>query len=155
DHCGEWPVAWMCDALEVSESGYYAWADRAPAATEQRRGVLVAAIELVHAEVKGRYGSPRMTAELNSRGLACSENTVAKLMRTRGIRAKPARRSVRTTDSKHGLPVAANLLNRAFDPPGPNVAWSADITYIPTADGWLYLAVVEDLFSRKVVGWAM
>jgi transposase InsO family protein len=145
----------MCEALEVSESGYYAWADRSPAAVEQRRGVLVAAIELVHAEVKGRYGSPRMTAELNGRGLACSENTVAKLMRTHGIRAKSAKRFVRTTDSKHGLPVAANLLDRDFNPPGPNVVWSADITYLPTAEGWLYLAVVEDLFSRRIVGWSM
>jgi putative transposase len=96
-----------------------------------------------------------MTAELNARGFACTENTVAKLMKAHGIRAKTARRFVRTTDSNHGLPVADNLLARQFDPPGPNVAWSADITYIPTADGWLYLAVVEDLFSRMIVGWSM
>jgi putative transposase len=105
--------------------------------------------------VKGRYGSPRMTAELNARGHACTENTVAKLMKGHGIRAKAARRFVRTTDSRHSLPVAGNLLARQFSPSGPNVAWSADITYIPTADGWLYLAVVEDLFSRMIVGWSM
>lgn len=120
-----------------------------------RRDRLVAAIEQVHAELKGRYGSPRMTAELNARGYECTENTVAHLMRTHGIRAKTARRFVRTTDSRHGLPVAENVLDRDFDPPGPNVAWSGDITYIPTADGWLYLAVVEDLFSRMIVGWSM
>ena len=145
----------MCEALEVSESGYYAWANRAPSPAEQRRGDLVAAIEVIHAEVKGRYGSPRMTVELNARGHECTENTVANLMKAHGIRAKTAKRFVRTTDSRHALPVADNILDRDFDPSGPNVAWSADITYIPTADGWLYLAVVEDLFSRMIVGWAM
>ncbi len=115
----------------------------------------MAAIRAVHAEVKGRYGSPRMTAELKARGHDCSENTVAALMKAHGIRAKAPRRFVRTTDSRHGLPVAENVLARDFRPAGPNAAWSADITYIPTADGWLYLAVVEDLFSRMIVGWAM
>lgn len=148
-------MAWACEALEVSESGYYAWAGRDPSPAEQRRERLVAAIEQVHADVKGRYGSPRMTAELNARGFACTENTVAQLMKAHGVRAKMPRRFVRTTDSRHGLPVADNVLGRAFDPPGPNVAWGADITYIPTADGWLYLAVVEDLFSRRIVGWSM
>ncbi len=139
----------------MSESGYYAWASRTPSQAEQRRDRLVAAIRQVHAELKGRYGSPRMTAELNARGYECTENTVAHLMRAHGIRARAARRSVRTTDSRHSLPVADNLLGRDFDPGRPNAAWSADITYIPTADGWLYLAVVEDLFSRRIVGWSM
>ena len=154
-HRDEVPVAWACDALEVSESGYHAWASRPASPSELRREGLLDAIEEVHAEVKGRYGSPRMTAELNARGIDCTENTVAKLMKGRGIRAKTARRFVRTTDSRHSLPVADNLLGRRFDPDGPNQAWSADITYIPTADGWLYLAVVEDLFSRRIVGWSM
>jgi putative transposase len=139
----------------VSESGYHAWAARTPPAGDRRRAELVAAIEAIHAEVKGRYGSPRMAAELNARGHACSENTVARLMRAHGIRAKAPRRFVRTTDSRHARPVAENLLDRAFDPGEPNAAWAADITHIPTADGWLYLAVVEDLFSRMIVGWAM
>jgi putative transposase len=152
---GDCPVAWACDALEVSESGYHAWAAREPSRAEQRRGELVKAIAQVHAEVKGRYGSPRMAAELNARGHDRAENTVAKLMRDNGIRAKSARRFVRTTDSRHGRPVAANVLGRDFAPAGPNVAWCADIPYIPTADGWLYLAVVEDLFSRMIVGWPM
>ena len=155
DHRGEYPVAWMCDALEASASGYYAWAGRDDSPTAARRAELADAIAEVHAEVRGRYGSPRMAAELKARGHACSENTVAKVMRERGIRAKAPRRRVRTTDSNHRLPVAANRLARAFDPTEPNTAWSADITYIPTADGWLYLAVVEDLFSRMIVGWAM
>jgi transposase InsO family protein len=145
----------MCEALEVSASGYYAWAARPDSPTERWRRELVGAIGEVHAEVKHRYGSPRMTAELKARGHECSENTVAELMRECGIRAKAPRRFVRTTDSNHRLPVAENVLDREFDPGGPNRAWCADITYIPTGEGWLYLAVVEDLFSRMVVGWSM
>jgi putative transposase len=148
-------VAWMCEALEVSASGYYAWATRADNPTEAWRQELVAAIKEIHADVKQRYGSPRMTAELNARGHECSENTVAELMREHGIRAKAPRRFVRTTDSNHRLPVAANILDRDFEPSGPNESWCADITSIPTREGWLYLAVVEDLFSRMIVGWSM
>jgi putative transposase len=145
----------MCEALEVSASGYYAWASRPDSPTKRWRQELVVAIEEVHAEVKGRYGSPRMTAELKARDYECSENTVAELMREHGIRAKSPKRFVRTTDSKHRLPVAANVLDRNFDPEGPNERWCADITYIPTREGWLYLAAVEDLFSRMIVGWSM
>jgi transposase InsO family protein len=145
----------MCDALEVSVSGYYAWASRPDSAAEQRRQELVAAIREVHAEVRERYGSPRMTAELNTRGQACSENTVAKLMTSHEIRARTPRRFVRTTDSGHARPVADNRLDRDFAPARPNAAWSADITYVPTREGWVYLAVVEDLFSRMIVGWSM
>jgi len=145
----------MCQALEVSESGYYAWACRSPSRAEQRRQQLLVAIREIHAEFKGRYGSPRMTVELNDRGHPCTQNMVAQLMSENGIRARTARRSVRTTDSRHSLPVADNVLDRDFQPAGPDLAWCADITYIPTADGWLYLAVVEDLFSRMIVGWSM
>lgn len=155
DNAARWPVTWMCEALEVSASGYYAWAARSDSPTEEWRQGLVGAIEEVHAEMKQRYGSPRMTAELNARGYACSENTVAELMRAHGIRAKAPRRFVRTTDSNHRLPVAENVLARDFEPEGPNQAWCADITYVPTREGWLYLAVVEDLFSRMIVGWSM
>lgn len=155
DNAGEWPVAWMCEALDVSVSGYYARAARPDSPTEVWRRELVDAIEEIHAEVKGRYGSPRMTAELKARGYECSENTVAELMRQRGIRAKAPKRFVRTTDSSHRLPVAENVLDREFEPEGPNERWCADITYIPTREGWLYLAVVEDLFSRMIVGWSM
>ena len=145
----------MCDALDVSESGYYAWVDRPASTAEQRRSDLVAAIQEVHAEVKGRYGSPRMTVELNNRGHACTANTVARLMKNHAIRAVSPRRVIRTTDSRHALPVADNVLDRGFDPDAPNRVWSADMTYIPTGEGWLYLAVVEDLFSRRIVGWSM
>lgn len=145
----------MCEALEVSVSGYYAWATRDDSPTHQWREELLVAIEEIHADVKQRYGSPRMHAELNTRDQACSENTVAKLMKLHGIQARASKRFVRTTDSKHALPVAENLLGRSFDPAGPNESWCADITYIATREGWLYLAVVEDLFSRMVVGWSM
>jgi transposase InsO family protein len=115
-------VAWACDAREVSESGSYAGVDRTPSPAEQWRDRLVAAIAQVHAEGQGRYGSPRMTAEWNARGYDCTENTVAHLMKTHGIRAKAVRRFVRVTDSRHPLPVAENLLGRDFAPPGPHVA---------------------------------
>ena len=145
----------MCEALEVSASGYYAWASRADSPTEEWRQELVGAIEEVHAEVRHRYGSPRMTAELKAREYECSENTVAELMSAHGIRAKTRRRFIRTTDSNHRRPVAENVLARDFDPEGPNEAWCADITYLPTREGWVYLAAVEDLFSRMIVGWSM
>lgn len=156
DACREpWPVAWLCDALEVSPAGFYAWLERPESPSQQRRQQVTAAMSEIHTEVRQVYGSPRMAVELRNRGVDGSVNFVAKLMKAQGIRAKTARRFVPTTDSRHGLPVAANVLDRAFTPSGPNVAWGADITYLPTAEGWLYLAVVEDLFSRRIVGWSM
>jgi putative transposase len=154
-HKDEWPVRVMCQTLEVSPAGYYAWLVRPPSFQEQRREALLVLIQGVHAEVKQRYGSPRIHAELAARGEACSVNTVAKLMRDNDIRAKSARKFRCTTDSNHPLPVAANVLDRQFEPEGPNESWVADITYVPTREGWLYLAIVEDLYSRKVVGWSM
>lgn len=148
-------MTWLCDALEVSPSGFYAWLERPGSPSEQRRRELVAAMTEIHAEVRHCYGSPRMAVELNDRGFDCSENFVAGLMKTHGIRGRTAKRFVRTTDSRHGLPVAQNVLGRDFSPSGPNEAWCCDITYLPTAAGWLYLAVVEDLFSRRIVGWSM
>jgi putative transposase len=123
--------------------------------SELRRTALVVEIRAIHAEVKKRYGSPRIHAELVDRGQDCCVNTVAKLMRQNGIAAKTAKKFRCTTDSNHELPVADNLLDRQFNPSGANEAWVADITYIPTREGWLYLAVVEDLYSRRVVGWSM
>jgi transposase InsO family protein len=145
----------MCRALGVSRSGYYAWRSRTPSAAEVRREELTAEVEQIHAQVKGRYGSPRIHAELVARGHACCVNFVAKLMREAGIAAKTRRKFRQTTDSNHQLPVAENVLDRQFDPEEPNARWCADITYVPTREGWLYLAVVEDLFSRMVVGWSM
>jgi putative transposase len=152
---GEWPVTGTCEALEVSASGYYARAPRPDSPAEQWRQELVGAIGEIHAEVKGRHGSPRLTALRQARGHACSEDTVAGRMREHGTRAKAPERFVRTTDSNRRLPVAENVLDRDFDPEGPNESRCADITYIPTGEGWLYRAVVEDLFSRMVVGWSM
>src|SRR5438270_12931863 len=145
----------MCRALEVSTGGYYQWRRRPACARQERREALTAEIRAIHAEVKARYGSPRIHAELVARGRSCCVNTVAKLMRENGLAAKTARKFRCTTDSNHDLPVAPNLLDRQFDPEAPNEAWVADITYIPTREGWLYLAAVEDLYSRRVVGWSM
>jgi transposase InsO family protein len=151
----EWPVAQMCRVLGVSRSGYYAWRSRKPSAAEVRREELTAEAKHIHARVKGRYGSPRIHAELVARGHECCVNFVAKLMRQAGIAAKTKRKFKQTTDSNHSMPVAQNVLDRQFDPEEPNASWVADITYVPTREGWLYLAVVEDLFSRMVVGWSM
>jgi putative transposase len=156
DPQGQWPVRVLCDALGVSPAGYYAWRDRPASARAQQQQVLLVEIRAIHAEFKARYGSPRVHAELAARGHDCCVNTVAKVMREGGIAAKTARKfRCTTTDSDHDLPVADNLLDRQFDPAAPNESWVADITYIPTREGWLYLAAVEDLYSRRVVGWAM
>jgi putative transposase len=154
-HRATWPVTVLCEALGVSAQGFYAWRARPAGARQQRRDALLVEIRAAHAEAKQRYGSPRIHAELKARGVACSRNTVAKLMHENGVRAKTARKFRNTTDSNHPLPVAENILGRQFDAQGPNERWLADITYIPTREGWLYLAVVEDLYSRRVVGWSM
>jgi putative transposase len=155
-HKDQWPVRLLCETLEVSPAGYYAWRQRPANSQQQRRDVLVVEIRAIHAEVKARYGSPRMQKELVARGQDCCVNTVAKLMRDNDIKAKSARKfRVTTTDSNHDLPVADNLLDRQFNPSEANEVWVADITYIPTDEGWLYLAAVEDLYSRRIVGWSM
>jgi transposase InsO family protein len=155
EHQGQWPVRLLCAALDVSPAGYYAWRERPASARQREQDALLVEIRAIHAEFKARYGSPRVHAELVARGHDCCANTVAKLMRDHGIRAKTARKFRCTTDCNHDLPVADNLLDRQFDPDAPNEAWVADITYIPTGEGWLYLAAVEDLYSRRVVGWSM
>ncbi len=116
---------------------------------------MIVLIQAIHAEVKGAYGSPRMLRELRARGFPASQERVERLMREHGIRARHKRRYKATTDSKHGLSVADNLLARDFTPNGPNQVWSADITYLWTDEGWLYLAIVLDLFNREVVGWSL
>src|SRR5437764_14845539 len=132
DHKDHWPVRLLCETLEVSPASYYAWRQRPRSEQQQRRDTLVVEIRAIHAEVKARYGSPRIHKELVARGHDCRVNTVAKLMRHNDIKAKTARKfRVRTTDSNHDLPVADNLLDRQFDPPAANEVWLADITYIP------------------------
>jgi transposase InsO family protein len=156
DHRDTWPVRVLCEALEVSPAGYYAWRKRKPSARATANGELVAAIRRAHDDSGGRYGSPRVHAVLQAQGRGTSRGRIERLMRHYGIRAimAPPRR-VRTTDSRHTLPIAPNLLARDFTAAAPNRIWLADITYIPTGEGWLYLAAVMDLFSRKIVGWAM
>ena len=159
-HVEEFPVRRMCQVLEVTTSGYYAWRRRQSGAGGRRQREneqLVSAIQCIAVEVNGRYGSPRMHAALVSRGLRCNRKRVERLMRQAGIRATHSkrRRRVVTTQANHNLPVAANVLNREFTATMPNRKWVTDITYIPTDEGWLYLAAVLDLFSRRVVGWAM
>lgn len=154
-HKGSWPVRVMADVLGVSPSGYYAWKDRPASHRQQRRDRLLVEITAIHEQVKHRYGSPRVHAELKANGHGCCVNTVAAVMRQAGIRAKTARKFKHTTDSNHKRPVAENRLDRQFTATEPDESWVADLTYIPTREGWLYLAVVEDLYSRKVVGWSM
>jgi putative transposase len=148
-------VTVMCATLGVSPQGFYAWRSRPASAREQRRVALVVEIRAVHAEFKRCYGSPRIQAELEARGVDCCVNTVARLMRDNDIRAKTARKFRNTTDSDHPFPVAENVLGRRFEAQAPDERWLTDITYIPTREGWLYLAAVEDLYSRRVVGWSL
>ena len=153
---GQFPVGVCCQVLEVSRSGYYAWRDRPAGARELRREELTRKVRAAHRGNRGVYGSPRIFRVLKAEGEAACENTVAKVMREAGIRAKTKRKFVpRTTDSSHERPVAGNLLGRDFAADLPDRKWAADITYVPTAEGWLYLAAVLDLCSRKVVGWGM
>jgi transposase InsO family protein len=152
----DYPLTALCEALDVSRSGYYAWRDREPSARQQANARLVAEMERVRQGPEVCYGSPRMTEELQARGYACSENRVARLMRQHGLRAQTAPRFVPcTTDSDHDQPIAPNRLAERAAPDGPNQVWLQDITYVPTAQGWLFLALVLDLWSRKIVGWAM
>lgn len=156
DHLQEYPVGLSCRVLGLSRSGYYAWRARPVSDQQRRRDALAVRIRVTHREHRGRYGSPRIHWALRARGEAVSENTVARIMREEGIRGKIKRKFVpRTTDSVHGHPVAPNVLNREFEATAPNRVWLSDITYIRTDEGWLYLAGVLDLFSRKIVGWSM
>jgi putative transposase len=146
----------LCAAFGVSRSGYYAWSRREPSARQRANARLVTEMHVLREGEEACYGSPRMTEELQARGLACSENRVARLMRAHGLRAQHASRFVPcTTDSDHGEPIAPNRLAEAAAPDGPNQVWLQDITYVRTGAGWLYLALVLDLWSRKIVGWAM
>lgn len=149
-------VATMCRALGVSVSGYYAWLNRQPSARQQQDQTLVQQIRVVHQESRRLYGSPRIHARLQQKGLCCSRKRVARLMKQHGIhsRRRPKRR-MNTTDSDHNRPVAPNLLQREFSATAANQKWVGDILAIWTTEGWLYLAALLDIYSRMVVGWAM
>ena len=155
DHREDFPVRLMCGVLEVSPSGFYDWLGRPESRRAAEDRALVARIEAVHGDSRRTYGSPRVHASLKAAGYRIGRKRVARLMRENDIRAKTKRKFRVTTDSRHDLPVAPNLLDRQFTVEAPNTVWLADLSYIWTREGWLYLAVVLDLFSRQVVGWAM
>ena len=156
DHQEEWPVRMMCEVLGVSPAGYYAWRPRPESARAAANRRLLADVRRVQVQHQGRYGSPRIHATLRAEGRGVSRGRIERLMRQHGIRAAASRRfRPVTTDSRHGLPVAPNLLEQRFVASAPNQVWLADLTYVPTGEGWLYLAAVLDLATRKIVGWAM
>lgn len=155
-HRGVWPVPVMCEVFGVSTAGYYAWRSRPESKRAAENRALLGDIRRLHEASQGRYGSPRVHAALRASGRRVGRRRVERIMRRHGVRGLVARpRRVRTTDSRHAFSVAPNLLDRKFTAARPNQIWLADLTYIPTEEGWLYLAAVMDLHTRKVVGWAM
>lgn len=150
-----YPVVVLCRVMEVRRSGFYAWLRRGPSLRARHDSILSAHIRTAFQSSRRTYGSPRVRAELASMGVRTSKRRVERLMRAGGLYALRKRRFVRTTDSKHTLPIAPNRLQRDFTASAPNRVWATDITYLWTTEGWLYLAVMLDLFSRRVVGWAM
>jgi putative transposase len=156
EHLLEFDVTCMCNILDVSRSGFYAWRKRPASSKSLARQQLLEKIRQVHTQSRCTYGSPRVEAELSDQGIDVCVNTVAKYMRQAGICSKIKRRfRMSTTDSRHGLAVAPNRMDRCFQASGPNQKWCCDITYVPTAEGFLYVAAVIDVFSRRIVGWAM
>ena len=173
EHVADFPIQVMCEVLGVSRSGYYAWASRPESARAVEDRAVAAEIRTAHEASRGRYGSPRVHAALRAHGRRVGRKRVARLMRGMGLSARRKRRFRRTTDSAHAFPVAPNLLGRDFTASAPDRVWLADLTYIWTAEGWLYLAprqplaaalrdgssalpmMVLDLYTRRVVGWAL
>jgi putative transposase len=149
-----YPVRLLCEVLEVARSGYYAWVDRAVSPKKIADARLLLEIKAALVRGRGAYGSPRVHRELRAHGIRVGKKRIERLMRENGLEARQKRRFVHTTDSRHEHPIAPNVLDRQFDVDQANQAWVGDVTYIPTAQGWLYLAVLLDLFSRRIVGWA-
>jgi transposase InsO family protein len=150
----QWPVATLCEMLDVSRSGYYAWTTRAESPRVQADAEVVAEIKAAHKAGRCAYGSPRVVRALRKKGRRISEKRVARLMRKEGIVGRKKKRFRKTTDSNHTDPIAPNVLERNFHVELPDTAWVTDVTYVFTDQGWLYLAAILDLFSRRVVGWA-
>jgi putative transposase len=150
-----YPVGMMCSLLKVSRSGYYAWRVRPESDRARTDRGLMEKIRRIHGASRGTYGSPRIRAELKSQGIHCGRHKVARLMRSAGLKGCPRRRYKVTTQSDPRHPVARNLLKQDFRAASVNRRWAADITYISTQQGWLYLAVIMDLYSRRIVGWSM
>jgi transposase InsO family protein len=156
EHRDIWPVRVMCGVLGVSASGYYAWRTRGESPRAKANCALLGTIRAIHAESGGAYGAPRIHAVLRSHGRRVGRHRIARLMRGAGLRGLAAiPRRVRTTDSRHDHPIAPNRLRRNFTATAPNQVWLADLTYIRTGEGWLFLAALIDMFTRKVVGWAV
>lgn len=155
EHDRRYPIRLMCRALAVSSAGYYAWRARPESTRAVANRGLLTAIRLLHHDSRQTYGSPRIWRALRAQGYRVGEHRIARLMCHAGIRAKTVTKWRATTQSQHEFPVAANTLDRVFTVAGPNRVWAGDLTYIWTGEGWLYLAVLLDLYSRRVVGWAM
>lgn len=154
-HKKTWPIRLMCSVLSVSRSGYYDWCNRRPGPRELYNKKLDRAIEVSFADNDQCYGSPRITVDLKEQGYQCSENRVARRMKVLELKAVQSARFKVTTDSNHNKPVAQDLINQDFSADLPNRKWVSDITYLWTDEGWLYLAVVMDLYSRAIIGWSM
>lgn len=154
-HFPHFEVKKMAEALQVARSGYYAWEKRKDSRKRRMDQDLLERIKAVYYGSKSIYGSPRVTAQLRREGYLCGKNRVARLMRVNQLRSRKQRRFKATTNSKHAYPVASNLLRQNFSTSGPNTIWVADISYIPTKEGWLYLAGIKDIFTQKIVGWSM
>ena len=154
-HKKAWPINLMCGVLDVSRSGFYHWSGRKPSQQERSNRELDSRIRELFARHKQRYGAPRITDDLHDEGFNCSENRVARRMRALGLRAIQAKKFKVTTDSNHSKPVAPDLLEQNFFAEAVNQKWTSDITYVWTDQGWLYLAVVMDLYSRAIIGWSM
>ncbi len=155
DHRPEFPVVVMCQVLDVSPSGYYAWRRRSKSRRQQANEALVEKIHTVHEASRQTYGSPRITQALQAEGEVCGHNRVARLMQAHGVRAKMTKAFKRTTQSDPSAQVAPNLLAQDFHTTFPHQTWVSDITYLWTGEGWLYLCIVMELFSRQIIGWAM
>ena len=153
-HRGIWPVAWMCGALGVSRSGFHAWLNRAPSQRARDDEVIGARVKTSHITSYRTYGARRVWHDLLAEGISCGLHRVERLMRQQGLRARPRRRGLPKDQGERSV-IAGNVLDRQFTADGPNQKWVADFTYIWTAEGWLYVAAVIDLFSRRVVGWSM
>jgi transposase InsO family protein len=149
------PIDLLCTVLGVSRAGFYAAQGRPEPERRREDQRLAVDVAAAHVASRGRYGSPRVYRELQAQGCEVGRHRVARLMREQGLRARRKRRFQYTTDSRHGLPVAANVLDRQFTVATPNTVWASDITYLWTREGWLYLVVILDLFSRRVIGWAL
>jgi putative transposase len=155
EHDRRYPIRLMCRALAVSAAGYYAWRSRPERPRSIHARTLLSAIRVIHQESRETYGSPSIWDALLKQGHRIGEHRVARLMQQAGLRAKTVKKWRATTQSQHRFPVAANTLDRAVTVAAPNRGWAGDITYAWTAEGWLYLAVIRDLYSRRVIGWAM